>query len=183
MFNYKGIPCAYPYCCGLDQVKPGYPNKLALKLTVSLLLLWLWSLHDHLPVFIWLWLSLSLLLKSLKEHSLQSSTYSRFIRGIKRRLIYGSSCFFNFSTLFDMKHWFAFKYWLLYLLSYFINHLLEGVWWQDFSLVMWKKAELAWRPSHCCFFSLHHVPWIYQSGMQLDSIFWLNNCVIPFLEN
>ena len=152
MFNYKGIPCAYPYCCGVDLVKPGYPNKLVLKLTFSLLLLWLWSLHDHLPVFIWLWLSLSLLLKSLKEHSLQSSTYSRFIRGIKRLLIYGSSCFFNFSTLFDMKHWFAFKYWLLYLLSYFINHLLEGVWWQDFSLVMWKKAELAWRPSHCCFF-------------------------------
>ena len=146
MFNYKGIPCACPYCCGVDLVKPGYPNKLVLKLTVSLLLLWLWSVHDHLPVFISLCLSLSLLHKSLKEHSLQQSTYSRFISGIKRLLISGSSCFLNFSTLYSMKHWFEFKYWLFctcYHILYIINILLEGVWWQDFSPVMWKKAELA----------------------------------------
>ena len=104
MFNYKGIPCACPYCCGVDLVKPGYPNKLVLKLTVSLLLLWFWSLHDHLPVFIWLWLSLSLLLKSLKEHSLQPSTYSRFISGIKRRLIYGGCFFFSISVHFLTWH-------------------------------------------------------------------------------
>ena len=115
VFNHKGIPCAWPYCWGVYLVNPGYPNKLVLKLTVSLLLLWLWSLYDHSPVFIWFWLSLSLLLKSLEEHSLQLSTHSRFISGIKRRLIYGGCCFFNLSTLFDMTHWFEFKYWLLYM--------------------------------------------------------------------
>ena len=153
MFNYKGIPCACPYCCGVDLVKPGYPNKLVLKLTVSLLLLWLWSVHDHLPVFIWLWLSLSLLHKSLKEHSLRQSTYSTFIRGIKRLLINGSCCFFNISVHFmPWNNDLNLNIDSLYLLSYFIFHLLEGVWWQDFLTVMWKKADLAWRPSHCCFF-------------------------------
>ena len=152
MFNYKGIPCACPYCCGVDLVKPGYPNKLVLKLTVSLLLLWLWSVHDHLPVFIWFWLSLSLLLKSLTEHSLQQSTYSRFISGIKRLLINGGYCFFNFSTLYAMKHWFEFKHWLFVLVIIFHIFQLEGVWWQDFSPVMRKKAEVARRPSHRCFF-------------------------------
>ena len=127
MFNYKGIPCACPYCCGVDLVKPGYPNKLVLKLTVSLLLLWLWSVHDHLPVFIWLWLSSSLLLKSLTEHSLQQSTYSRFISGIKRLLINGGCCFFNFSTLYAMKHWFEFKHWLFVLVIIFHIFQLEGV--------------------------------------------------------
>ena len=126
MFNYKGIPCAYPYCCGVDLVKPGYPNKLVLKLTVSLLLLWLWSVHDHLPVFIWLWLSLSLLHKSLKEHSLRQSTYSIFISGIKRLLINGSCCFFNFSTLYAMKHWFEFKHRLFVLVIIF--HIFQ-LWW------------------------------------------------------
>ena len=131
LLTMAGCLCmtGFQWKLNLWKVNPRYPKKLVLKLTVSLLLLWLWSLNDHLPVFIWLWLSLSLLLKSLKEHSLQQSTYSRFISGITIRLIYGGCCFFNFSTLFDMKHWFEFEYWLLYLLSHFIYHLLEGVWW------------------------------------------------------
>ena len=163
MFNYKGIPCACPYCCGVDLVKPGYPNKLVLKLTVSLLLLWLWSVHDHyLPVFIWLWLPLSLLHKSLKKHSLQ-----QFVVIL---------CFFHFSSLYAMKPWFEFKHWLFVLVIIFHIFQLEGMWWQDFSPVMGKKAELAWRPSH-------PVSWICRSGMWLNSIFWINTCLIPFLEN
>ena len=151
-----------PYCCSVDLVNPGYPNKLVLKLTVSLLLLWLWSLHDHLPVFIWLWLSLSLLLKSLKEHSLQPSTYSRFISGIERRLIYGGCCFFNFSTLFDMKHWFEFKYWLfvhvlviikLFHISFIRRSVVVG-----FLACHVEESAAGMEAEPLLLFSLHHVP-------------------------
>ncbi|XP_073230807.1 uncharacterized protein [Porites lutea] len=40
---------------------------------------------------------------------------------------------------------------------------------------MWKKAELACRPSHCCIFSLHHVPWICQSVFNHTGI----PCALP----
>ncbi|XP_073230428.1 uncharacterized protein [Porites lutea] len=46
---------------------------------------------------------------------------------------------------------------------------LEGMWWQDFSPVMGKKAELAWRPSH-------PVSWICRSGLDLPN---LSDIILP----
>ena len=143
-------------------------------------------LNHHLPVFIWLWLSLSLLLKSLKEHSLQPSTHSRFISGIKRRLIYGGCFFFHFSSLFDMKHWFEFKCWLLYLLSYFIymyHWCIRRSVVVRFLACHVKERRAGMEAEPLLFFSLHHVPWICWSGRWLNSVFWINNCLIHFLEN
>ena len=157
MFNYKSIPDSCPFCYGVNlQVEGTYhptPGNLGYSThPLSQYSYWLllytcsdhgsttnYGYHYHLH-------------KSLKEHSLQQSTYSRFISGIKRLLINGGCCFFKFSTLNAMKHLFEFKHWLFVLVIIFHIFQLEGVWWQDFSPVMGKKAEVARRPSHCCFF-------------------------------
>ena len=117
----------------------------------------------------------------LKGTQFTAVNIQRFISGIKTLLISGGCCCFNFSTLYAMKHWFEFKHWLFVLVIIFHIFQLEGVWWQDFSPVMWKKARRQGGQATVVF-SLHHVPWICRSGMWLNSIFWINNCLIPSLR-